>query len=276
MITNEQRKARKNGIGASDSAIIMGASSYKSPYELFLEKTGLINIEEKEETERQFWGNELEAVILKRFATLNNVNITTPDTIYHDEHKFIFANLDGFVPEWNACVEVKNVDKYMRKEWDDAFEDGVPAPYLIQLAKQVMLSKADKGYFAVLIGGNEYLQFEYNRDAELEEIILQSDLKFWDCVQRRIEPALVNLNDYKLKFPTSVPDKKIMASSEDWDDIAKYVNIRAEISKLSEIQDKAKMAIMSRMGDADCLTDDQDKNLVTWRSGKRGRTFLVK
>ena len=72
MLTEEQRARRCNGIGASDSAIIMGYSSYKTPYELYLEKTGAVEPDE-EMTEQQYWGNALEPVILKRFEQENNV-----------------------------------------------------------------------------------------------------------------------------------------------------------------------------------------------------------
>lgn len=276
MITEEQRKARLQGLGASDSPIIMGSSTYKTPYELFLEKTGIISMTEQVETERQFWGNKLESVILQHFAELNGVDVTTPDTVHHKDYDFLFANLDGYIPIQNAVVEVKNVGSFMRKEWDDSFQDGVPAQYLIQIAKQVMVAEADKGYFAILIGGNEYLQFEYERDQELENMILEADLKFWECVQTKTEPALVNLNDYKLKFPTSVPDKKISSTPFIDGALSLFVNAKQRASKEEELMEKAKMDIMAHMGDSDCLINSEGKNIATWKTGKRGRSFLVK
>lgn len=276
MITNEQRINRMLGLGASDSPIIMGASTYKTPYELFLEKTGIISMTEQVETERQFWGNKLESVILQHFAELNGVDVTTPDTVHHKEYDFLFANLDGYIPMQNAVVEVKNVGSFMRKEWDDSFQDGVPAQYLIQIAKQVMVTEADKGYFAILIGGNEYLQFEYERDQQLENMILEADLKFWECVQTKTEPALVNLNDYKLKFPTSVPENKVVSTDFIDSNLAAYVQCKTRISGYEQLMEKSKMNIMAYMRESDTLTDGTGKSICTWKSGKRGRSFLVK
>ena len=65
MLTDEQRSKRHEGIGASDTPIIMGYSSYKTPYQLYLEKTGIL-IPEQEITEQQYWGNALEPIIIKR------------------------------------------------------------------------------------------------------------------------------------------------------------------------------------------------------------------
>ena len=72
MLTPEQREARKKGIGASDTPIIMGFSSYKTPYQLYLEKLGLVDDTEKE-TEVQYWGNELERPIMRHFIKVNKV-----------------------------------------------------------------------------------------------------------------------------------------------------------------------------------------------------------
>lgn len=39
-LTAENIENRKKGIGASECAIVLGLCKYKSPYELWLEKTG--------------------------------------------------------------------------------------------------------------------------------------------------------------------------------------------------------------------------------------------
>ena len=43
MITEKQRQERKLGIGGSDMPIILGLSTYKTPYQLYLEKTGIVD-----------------------------------------------------------------------------------------------------------------------------------------------------------------------------------------------------------------------------------------
>ncbi len=276
MLTEEQRKARLNGIGASDSAIIMGFSSFKTPYELYLEKTGLVTIENKEETQQQFWGNKLESVILQHFAQVNDVEVTTPDTIYHKDHPFIFANLDGFVPGWNAVVEIKCANSFMRAQWDEAEEDGIPMQYLIQIAKQVAITDAQAGFCAVLIGGNEYRQYTYERDRELEGMILESDIAFWKCVKERIEPEPIAISDLTLRYPKS-SNKTITATQDVWMAV-EFASAEKEIIKVHEAKlDKLKMQIMAFMKDADCIVDMDNVPLATWKQNKRGsRSFLIK
>lgn len=276
MLTDEQRKNRVNGIGASDSPVIMGYSSYKTPYQLYLEKTGIITPED-EVTDLQYWGNRIEPLIVQRFGEVNNVEIEFPDTIYHPDYPFIFANLDGYIPSMDAVVEAKMANSFMRKEWDSAYEDGIPLTYLIQIAKQVAVKNASKGFCAVLIGGYEYMQFTYERDVELEKLILESDLKFWDCVQRRIEPEPISITDCRLKYNNPKPDLMAEATFKAKQDYASLMNVKMELKRLSDKEEHYKMKLMQHMGNAEYLVDLEGEILATWKANKKGtRVFTLK
>lgn len=276
MLTEEQRINRRNGIGASDSSIIMGYSSYKTPYQLYLEKTGLVT-DEDEETEVQYWGNALEPIIIKRFSEENNLEITFPDTVYHPDYPFIFANLDGWIPSENAVVEAKSANSFQRREWDGALDDGIPLQYLIQIAKQVAVTNATRGYCAVLIGGMEYKQFVYERDHELEELIIQADIDFWDCVTKRIEPEPINTSDCRLKYKTPHPDKVRESTFKTSHALEMLANVKLQMKKLTDDEDRFKMHLMSYMGDAEYLAGMNGEILATWKANKKGtRVFNIK
>ncbi len=276
MLTDEQRARRQNGIGASDSAIIMGYSTYKTPYQLYLEKTGVVNAED-EITEQQYWGNALEPLIIKRFAEENNVEVSFPDTVYHPDYPYIFANLDGWIEADRAVIETKCANSFMRKEWDMALNDGIPLMYLIQIAKQCAITNASRGYCAVLIGGMEYKQFVYERDKELEEIIIQSDIAFWNCVQNGIEPPPMNTADCRLKFPTPHPDKVVNSTFKTANALFELMKVKTSIKNLTEQEDKFKMDIMSYMGNAEYLVGQEGELLATWKATKKGnRVFNIK
>ena len=276
MLTEEQRIQRCNGLGASDSPIIMGYSSYKTPYQLYLEKTGIIQAD-SELTEQQYWGNALEPLIVKRFAEENGVEVTFPDTLYHPQYDFIFANLDGFIPSENAVIEAKCANSFQRKEWDMASTDGIPLIYLIQIAKQVAVTNAKRGYCAVLIGGMEYKQFVYERDAALEELIIKSDIEFWNCVKNKIEPEPLNTADCRLKFPMAAPEKIVNSTFKTMKSLESLVNIKMQLKKLSDDEDKFKMDIMCHMGNAEYLMKQDGQLLATWKANKKGtRVFNTK
>ena len=276
MLTDEQRAKRHEGIGASDTPIIMGYSTYKTPYQLYLEKIGAIDSDD-EMTEQQYWGNALEPIIMKRFSEENDVQVTFPDTVYHPDYPFIFANLDGWIESENAVIEAKSANSFQRKEWDMALTDGIPLVYLIQVAKQCLITNATRGYCAVLIGGMEYKQFIYERDAALEELILKADLDFWNCVQNRIEPDPISTSDCRLKFPSPSPDKIATATFKTTHALEALIHCKANIKKLQEDEEFHKMQLMSHMGDAEYLMGQEGELVATWKATKKGtRVFNIK
>lgn len=53
---------RKLGIGGSDASVVCGISRYKSPVELWMEKTN--QLPQQEAGEAPYWGTILEAIII--------------------------------------------------------------------------------------------------------------------------------------------------------------------------------------------------------------------
>jgi len=276
MITAQQREARKLGIGGSDMPIIMGLSTYKTPYQLYLEKTGLVATED-EQTELQYWGHQLEGIIREEFKKRNNVDVETPDTIVHPFHDFLRANIDGYVPEWNAVLEVKCSSSFMANLWGEDGSDVIPMQYLVQVAHYCAVTNADCAYIAVLIGGNDYRQFKYVRDKDLEEHVINCAQTFWECVQNKTPPAPVNEVDLKLMFPKHKEEKVVTINSDVAQQLTTLSKTRFQIKELKDVEEQYRFNIMQFMQDAECLVDDSGKPIISWKANKRGtRTFLMK
>lgn len=60
-------KTRDLGIGGSDAAVIMGLNSYKSPYELWIEKTGQAEPPDLSGNQFVYWGTKNEPAIAEWF-----------------------------------------------------------------------------------------------------------------------------------------------------------------------------------------------------------------
>lgn len=276
MITEQQRIERMQGIGGSDMPIILGLSSYKTPYQLYLEKTGQVQ-EGPEMTPYQYWGHQLESVIRDEFSKRNNVTIQTPDTVTHAFHDFLRGNVDGFIPEWNAVLEVKCSAGFMAHQWGEDGSDVIPMTYLVQVAHYCAVMNADCAYIAVLIGGNDYREFKYTRNFELESKLIDAAKEFWNCVQTRTPPKPINQVDLKLMYPKHDPEKTVTIKPEVEEQLITLTNTKLEIKKLSEIEEKYKFNIMQFMKDAECLVNAEGTPIVSWKANKRGsRAFLIK
>lgn len=276
MLTEEQRVKRQQGIGGSDTAIIMGYSTYKTPYQLYLEKTGTISADD-EITEIQYWGNALEPIIIQRFAEENDVKISFPDTVYHPDYPYMFANLDGWIESEDAVIEAKSANSFQRKEWDMALTDGIPLVYLIQIAKQCLITNATRGYCAVLIGGMEYKQFIYERDRVLEDLIIKADIEFWESVQKRIPPDPITTSDCRLKFPIPHPDKIAESTFKILGVLSELMSVKDQMKRFTDFEERLKMKIMGHMGNAQYLLGQDGEMLATWKANKKGtRVFNIK
>lgn len=276
MITEQQKQERMLGIGGSDMPIIMGLSSYKTPYQLYLEKTGQVE-DTQAENDFQYWGNQLESIIRAEFAKRNNVVVEERETIVHPIYSFLRGNIDGFIPSLNAVLEVKSSSSFIAHQWGEDGSDVIPMQYLLQVAHYCAITNADCAYIAVLIGGNDYREFKYVRDMDIEKKVIEEAAKFWNCVQTRTPPEPINQIDLRLMFPKHNPEKTKKVDTPVYEQLTKLNETRFKIKQLNEVEEQFKFNIMQFMQDAECLVDDSGKPIVSWKSNKRGsRTFLLK
>ena len=90
---------RRQGIGGSDVAAILGLSKFKTQQELWMEKTGrLVQQQSADAEERMHWGNTLEDVVAKHYAQQSGKKVQRINQIlHHPECHIAMANLDRVV-----------------------------------------------------------------------------------------------------------------------------------------------------------------------------------
>jgi putative phage-type endonuclease len=276
MITAEQKKDRFKGIGGSDMPIILGLSRYKTPYQLYLEKKGILATDD-EMSPVQYWGNRLEEVIRDEFSIRNKVTIETPDTLIHPILDFMRANIDGYIVEWDSILEVKCSSQFMANEWGEDGSDAIPMAYLVQVAHYCSVTNAKHAYIAVLIGGNDYRQYKYIRDLEIEKMIIDAGSAFWDAIQNDSPPPAVNQMDLRLMYPRHNQGKQINLSGDVYTHFTKLTEVKAKMKELQEIEEESRFKIMEHMKDGETLINQEGRPLCTWKANKKGcRTFLLK
>ena len=183
---------RKTGIGGSDAAVVCGISRYKSPVELWMEKTG--QLPSQETGEAAYWGNLLEALVREEFTKRTGIAVTKPTVLYQSvEHPFMLANVDGLCqdPVHGPCIfEAKTASAYKTGEWEDA----IPDEYMIQIQHYMAVTGYQGAYIAVLIGGNAFRWKFVGRDEELIAMLISLEEDFWRHVQKGTPPALDGSN----------------------------------------------------------------------------------
>lgn len=179
---------RSKGIGGSDAAIICGLNKYKSASELWLEKTGQIEV--KPAGESAYWGTVLEPVIKAEFTRRTGLEVSPVNAILqHPEHSFILGNVDGVVddPELGPGIfEAKTANAFLAAAWDDS----VPEMYQLQLQHYLAITGLEYAHIAVLLGGNTFKHQIVPRDNQIIELLIQLERHFWSLVESNTPPDI--------------------------------------------------------------------------------------
>ena len=115
---------RTKGIGGSDASIIAGFNPYKSVYQLWQEKRGMMPFEEADNDFTHF-GTVLEPVVKREFMLRTGLKVRAKKAILRSsEYPLMLADLDGVIYEFGRiCIfEAKTASAYKQGVW----EEGVP------------------------------------------------------------------------------------------------------------------------------------------------------
>lgn len=180
---------RKQGIGGSDVAAILGISKWKSEIEIWITKTSTEPVEQ-ETNEAIEWGNILEPVIRKHFADVTGKPVVEVKAmLQHPEHTFMLADVDGLTVDDDgnpAILEIKTASEFKRSEW----ESEIPAYYMTQVQHYLHVTGVSRAYVAVLIGGNTFRIYEVDADAEIQDMLVEVERNFWSKVINNICPEM--------------------------------------------------------------------------------------
>lgn len=244
----EWLKERQCGIGGSDVGAILGVNKYKTPFEVYLEKTEPIT-EVTEQSESAYWGDQFEEVVAKEFEKRTGKKVRRDRKHYkHKDYPFMVANIDRRVVGENAILECKTANQYLASEWQD---DEIPASYLLQVQHYLVVTGAKVGYIAVLIGGQKFIWKEVQRDEELIEIIIEAEKNFWKMVQDKTPPALDGSsaaeNYLKEKYKQAESEKAIELGFEYKDKIKAYFELKEQKdlleNQIKEIENQIKFEL---------------------------------
>ena len=188
-MADEQKwlEARREGIGGSDASVIVGLNRWKSPFQLWLEKTGKAEPEDLSDNEYVYWGKVLEEAVANRFCELTGKKVQRRGLLQMDDYPYIRASVDRMVVGENAGLECKTCNGFAAKEWED---DEVPTAYYVQCQHYMMVTGCERWYIAVLIGGNHFVWKEIPRNDNEIDLLLQAEIDFWHKVEAGIMPEV--------------------------------------------------------------------------------------
>lgn len=257
---------RKQGIGGSDASVVCGISRYKSPVELWMEKTDQLPVQEAGEA--AYWGTQLESLVRAEFTKRTGIEVKiVSQLLQSEEYPFMLANLDGTceVSDFGTCIfEAKTASAYKAGEWEDA----IPDEYALQLQHYMAVTGYQGAHIAVLIGGNTFRWKFVERDEELISMLIELESAFWSHVQNCTPPPLdgsdASAKFLSERFPSSVPKSQIDLPDTAADLLAQYNEACEQLEAVTERKQRAENLLKEMLGENEVGTSG--RHIITWKS----------
>lgn len=258
-------EARKNGIGGSDVASIMGLNKYSSPLSVWLIKTGREPSPDLSDNQAVEWGTRLEDVVADKFAEEHpELQVRRRNAmLVSTERPWAFANLDRWVTDGKGNVgilEVKTVGMRRAADWDC----GVPLYYLTQVAHYMSVTGYQYAWVAVLIGGQEFREYYIERDEADIKAVNEAVDTFWhDFVETNTAPALIG----------NEPEANALLHQHEEPNQEMIPMLDSDVSMLDEYQDIKRQ--IDELKTKKTLIENQIKELIGDNKGIETETRRV-
>lgn len=266
MTHEEWLEDRRKGIGGSDVATILGLNKYKSVYQLWLEKTGQVEVTSAQ-SEAAYWGNTLEEVVAEEFSKRTGKKVRRRNMVFeHPKYPFLRANIDRDVVGENAVLECKTANQYLANEWD---EDEIPIQYICQVQHYMNVLNLDYVYFAVLIGGQKFIWKKMERDQELIDMITEKLVEFWtENVEKGVEPAIDGLkatSDFLTQRYLDTEDNQTELNTLFDEKIANLARLKEDRKIIDESITLIENELRQALGKSDATIGITPNNIVSWK-----------
>ena len=271
MSREEWLSVRGRGIGSSDAAVAVGLSPYKSPLELWLEKTDRQLAPDLAANDAVFWGTTLEHIIATVYAERTGVKVRRLNAVLqHPEYPFMLANLDRVVQhptDGNGILEVKTAGVNSARFW----EDGVPEAYQCQVLHQLAVTGKAWCDLAVLIGGQDFRVYRIVRDEEKIADLIEREVKFWQYVIDDESPPVDGTESSSRALASMYPSDRGEMVDYSHDTamnqlFANYWEYRQQRENLETQEELLKQQLQERLGFASGAVLDNAK--ISWRKSK--------
>jgi len=267
---------RQHGIGSSDASAAIGLNPYKSPLELWLEKTGrgdrLPSVDPHDEESPLYWGTILEPIVAAHYTRRTGRRVRRINAVLQHPDPalcWMLANIDREVtgaPEVQI-LECKTAGIHGARLW----KDGVPEYVQLQVHHQLAVTGKQAADVAVLIGGQRLEIHRIERDAALIARLIELERQFWHYVTSDTPPPADGSESAERALRCLYPEDS--GNSLDFRDdrnlsatFADLLAVRQVMAEQEKLEAQLKQALQQAMGEA--TRADFETGSVTWKKAK--------
>lgn len=182
----EFHRLRAEGIGGSDVAAILGLDRYRTPEQVWLEKTGQVQPIDAM-TPDQERGITFEAIAAERFTKITGIKLhRAPGRFIHPSYPFMLANVDYMVEGRPILAEVKcpSLGMFSRIK-----REGLPDSWRLQMQHYMAVLGFDYAIIVIFCADRmELIHFTVERDQVLIDSMVVKEREFWMLVKTMTPP----------------------------------------------------------------------------------------
>jgi len=260
-ITKTQLAQRRNHIGSSDMAAILGLSPYRSAWDVWAEKTGRVEPADLSGRPAVQAGNLMEVAVLDYAA--DALGALTRNQYRSAPALHLGANCDAILRATGQPVEAKTSGLFgpLPEAWGEGGTDQVPDPYIVQVHVQMLCTGAQAAHLAAFLGGRGFELYHVALNADLAEVIAEAATRFWALVETDTPPENATPALETLARLRRVPQSVVEGLPADL--LLDYEAAHEAVKNAEALKDSAKAEILRHLGDAEAGVFD-DGRAVTY------------
>lgn len=278
--------ARKLGIGGSDIAALIGMSPYKTPLQLWMDKTGRAEEQfDDDSVERMHWGTVLEDVVARHYADQRGVKVQRINTMMrHPDIQIALANVDRVIVEegtrarWDNglvkgarnVLECKTAHALARNsaDWGTPGTDEVPQHYWLQCQWYLGITGLPFSDLAVLFGGQKFATYTIAADRKLFDDLLDEANGWWvKHIEGDTPPAATTEDDARRLWKSHIAGKEKIVDVLVADAVQQLAETKEAIAALEKDEQELRDVILADFGEAESISY-MGKKLATWKQNK--------
>jgi putative phage-type endonuclease len=272
-MTLEERKqwllTRKQGLGGTDVSAVIGVNPYRTALDVYSDKINP-EIEEVDANDAMTFGLEVEAVIARRFAVKEGVQLEdSPGIIVSKESPFMIGSVDRLMvhPErgWGV-LEIKTVSRGALRHW----QGEIPPAYYAQLMTYLYVTNLPYGCFALFVTDSRDIEVLYiERDEPFIQKMVEICKDFWNENVLKQAPPEPVLADMDRLIPVS--GSAVEATPEVVSAYAGLLELKEKYEQAEKDYEARKDSIKGFMVDNEVLTINGNP-VVTYKKDADGVT----
>lgn len=272
---------RMTGLGGSDLGAVLGLSRFRTPLDVFLEKTGRAAPAESNLAMRfgtmaeQFVADEYAAATGRRVEGYTKMlRHPTAPVIGHVDRLVIAegqlrASHKGII-RTDRLLECKTAHPMALSggDWGDSGTDLVPPAYLVQCAAYMALTGCHTADLACLFGNQELRIYTIARDLALEAQLIEEATGWWvRHVVADVPPEPSTPEECRKLWPSHRAGKRLVVDFHVAADVEALAAARAEMKQIESAAAEIEARVLAAFGDAEEISY-MGNRLATWKQSR--------